>query len=180
MVYCYMYIGTNVRNRSPTLYTDSVHDLLLTGEPNDFPLLKYEQGPFERMAGVALLIHKLAYEALITGAPSNRQAAAELALDLRHLLVQLAARNAVDRTGRDGIHRRELEETNGFVDMVWLDYGSQCRFGKRFGNPDDGLELAGCSHELADFPRFSRNIPNGDGNRASLFVILLYLLHLLP
>lgn len=126
-----------------------MHRLLPSTEPNDLPPLENIQRPLERMARVPLLLHKLPHQARITRAPPDRQPSSNVRLDLGDLLHEVAARHALDVAGLHGVHSRELEETDRFVDVVLLHFRVQRHFGERFRNADDGFELAEESRESA-------------------------------
>lgn len=114
----------------------------LTGESNDLPLLHDEQRPLERMLAVALTRNELLDERSVTRAPTNRQSSPDLTLDPLDLLVELTSGKTFDRTGRDCVHGRELEEADGLVDVMRLDDGRERDLGYRLGDSDDGLQLS--------------------------------------
>lgn len=118
-----------------------MHDLLLPREPNDLPLFQDEQRALEGVARVPLLRDELAHKALIASAPADGQPAADLLLDTPHLLVERAARKAISRPSGDGIHRRELEEPDRFLDVVVLHHGRERELRERLGDADDRFEL---------------------------------------
>lgn len=73
------------------------------------------------MLCVALLTNEFSHQTLVGSAPANGQPPLQFLLDSVNLLIQLRSRQAVDRTCRDCIHRGELEETDRFLHMMWLD-----------------------------------------------------------
>ena len=107
-------------------------DLFLVGEPDYLSLVEDEKGSLESVAGVALLSHELLYQALVARTPAYRQSPSDLRFDAGHLFIEVLAGKAVRRTCSDGIHRRELEQANGFLDVMNLDDGRQRHFRQRF------------------------------------------------
>jgi hypothetical protein len=65
----------------------------------------------------------------------------QVRLDGLNLLLQLALRHAVDVASPNGVHRREFEEADRFVDVRVEDFGAKLDLGERFRNADDGFEL---------------------------------------
>ena len=93
------------------------------------------------MARVALLRHKLANQALVARAPADGQPPLNLLLDLVHLFIKGSSRETVCRACRDGVHSREFEQADGFLDVVVSDDGREGQFRQGFRYTDDGLEL---------------------------------------
>ncbi len=118
-----------------------MNDLLLPREPNDLALLEDKQRALERVARVPLLRHEFADETLVARTPADRQTTADLLFDLRHLLVDRAARQPVGGARGNGIHGGELEEPDRLLDMVVLYDGRQGEFRERLGDTNDCLEL---------------------------------------
>lgn len=94
------------------------------------------------MLAVALTRNELLDERSVTRAPTDRQSTPDLTLDPLDLLVELTSGKTLDRTGRDGVHGRELEEANGLVNVVRLNDGRESDLGYRLGDSDDGLQLS--------------------------------------
>jgi hypothetical protein len=115
----------------------------LAREADDLALLHDKEGALERVLGVALARDKLLDERAVAGRPANRQPTPHLALDPLDLLVKLTSGETLDRAGRDGVHRRVLEESDRLVDVVREDDGRERDLGYRLGDADDGLELPG-------------------------------------
>lgn len=115
----------------------------LAREADDLALLHDEERALERVLRVALARDEFLDERGVARRPADRQPPADLALDALDLLVELAPRQALDRAGRDGVHRRELEQPDRLVDVVRQDDGRERDLGDRLGDADDGLELAG-------------------------------------
>lgn len=99
---------------------------------DNLPLLQHKQRPLQRMTTKTLLRHELLHQTLIARLPPHRQPPLQLLLDPRHLVVQFSAREAVGGTGGDGVHGGELEEADGFFDVVVVDDGGEGHLGEGF------------------------------------------------
>lgn len=83
-------------SRSQEVRTDAVQRLALVREPDDLAAIEDHERPLERVLRVALLGDKLAHEAGVARRPADREAPADIALDLLDLFVQVAPGQTLD------------------------------------------------------------------------------------